>query len=804
MILSTTTQKYFREIVSNVAAELGKQSSSTPYWIENDTILTAYESIRDVWIGRSSIQNACTKHNINRSFYYEAEDTFLLYGVPGLFSISNSVKQYHDLERLVVMVKKCRPASNQTAILRMAEALPLTKTVATPSIITSILNSHGVGHGRMGTDEVFWARVQRSIEEAERASKLPITGRDKKRRKETFFIDKDTYQHRLECLRTLFFNAKAKIKETCIQHNLPLTTFYRLQEDYRIFGVWAIVPASARGKGESIADELQLAIILEKLKNPMLNSQQIVENLELKCSRFVVGRVLKRWKLATKELSPISLQAFLGPSDTEKEGMVSPQRSALLLMPEKTLRESYRINRHFELSRKKMKTHAFHICDPGPLLMAPFVSELGIVQALEMYGPKKVRGQEITSLVILNIMRILAGYRRISHLSNYRDRSVAFASGLGLYGSCSKFYEKTTAFKFDQLHKLRSDLVLRGKELGLIQAMKIAFDFHFKKYFGSDSAEKGIGKGPDKAGNMVPGLRPHVAWDLATNVIINIAYYHGGVRGPTIIKNFCEQNIFPMLDPLVIEEIYMDSEYTKETDLHYFKQIKCTNGDVYICLKKNRQIINFIKPALAEAEGWDIHDSDDERKAICVILPKSGLPLKIVILRKRNRTSGEEGNIRCFGSTDMTQSGADILKKYRYRWIIENGLKDLVYSYFADELYGYDPEKVEFEFYCIMAARLAYESFLKTLGGEYYNKQDGNKVNLGTMRNFLFERRNCTLQQGSDGNLVLTFLDVGNKKLEGAIIEMYENLSQQGKNKVLWWDNRGIVVKNREQYSGIH
>ncbi|BBO80957.1 hypothetical protein DSCO28_15230 [Desulfosarcina ovata subsp. sediminis] len=42
--------------------------------------------------------------------------------------------------------------------------------------------------------------------------------------------------------------------------------------------------------------------------------------------------------------------------------------------------------------------------------------------------------------------------------------------------------------------------------------------------------------------------------------------------------------------------------------------------------------------------------------------------------------------------------------------LVENGLKDLVYSYFLDEMTGSDPEKVEFELYCIMVARLAYEN----------------------------------------------------------------------------------------------
>jgi hypothetical protein len=74
--------------------------------------------------------------------------------------------------------------------LRVAQALPLTKELATPVLITNILNYHGYGHANMNTDPAFWTRIQRTIEEVERASGLMVTGRDIKRRKQTFFIDK--------------------------------------------------------------------------------------------------------------------------------------------------------------------------------------------------------------------------------------------------------------------------------------------------------------------------------------------------------------------------------------------------------------------------------------------------------------------------------------------------------------------------------------------------------------------------------------------------------------------------------------
>ena len=365
-----------------------------------------------------------------------------------------------------------------------------------------------------------------------------------------------------------------------------------------------------------------------------------------------------------------------------------------------------------------------------------------------------------------------------------------------MFGSRSRYYEDTLEFKFDQIHSLRCDLISRAKELGLIQGKKIAFDFHFKKFFGGHSKEKGFGKGPDKAGNMVPGFRPHVTWDLVANTILSMNYYHGGVRAPAILEQYCEEQVFPLFDPRAIQEIYMDSEYTKEASLQYFKQSRCPNGDVFLCLKKNKQIKKLIAPALASEKGWGKHDEQDEVKAIAVALPKTKLPLKIVILRDIET----QKNIRCFGSTNTDLTSTDMLQKYRYRWLIENGLKDLVYSYYLDEMYGSDPQKVEFEFYCTMIARLTYEYFLKELGGEHFRHQDGNKTTLQKMRNLLFEKRNFTLEQDSNDNLVMTILDASGNDLEQSVASMLAERMEKGKNKVLWWGNRGLVLKFDNQY----
>ncbi|ETR67772.1 MAG: transposase [Candidatus Magnetoglobus multicellularis str. Araruama] len=790
MILTKKSIQYFQSINSRVLKSMAKHQSKTPFHYEDEIFFAQYECLRSIWKSELPIKNACQKHNISKSSYYEIEKRFIANGLPGLFSFSNSCQQHLDLEQLALLIKKARPQLSYTSIHRIAQVVPITESFSSRSLISRILQSHGYGISDMKDDINFWGKIQRTLDIWANLIEKPIGKRCSKKRKTTFLIDADVYHKRIELLRHLFYHPDTVPKEICFRFGISMPTYYRLIADYKTFGIWAVIASHSPGK-QSLSPELQLSIIIDKLKHPEWSPELIIKAHKLKVSRHAVYRVITRWGLNDKSRNPIALDEYLSKEHfSEKESPFKPLKSACHLQSDETILATRRINRHFDLICNKMKIHPFQICDPGPFILAPFVNDLGVVQAFNTYGPVKLRGKEITNLALLNIFRILSGYRRISHLNSNSDRSVALASGIGMYGSTSKYYEDTVNFTFEQLHKLRCDLVARAKELGLIEGLHIGFDFHFKEFYGKHSSEKNLGKGPDKAGNMVPGFRPHIAWDLATNVIINIAYFQGGTRAPRIIHQFCEQNILPVLDPLALKELYIDSEYTKETDFHYYTDITFKNSEVFVSLRKNKQILKLINPAIENNQGWKKYNDEDDYKSIQVKLPKTGLEMKIVILRDRKDKSIKK--IRCFGTTNLKLSSKDILRKYRFRWVIENGIKDLVGSYFIDEIFGLDPVKVEFEFYCVMVARLAYEYFLKELGGQYYNKVDGNKYTLQTMRNLLFEKRNCNIEQDLSGNFILTFLE-GETDVNGIANDISRMLmSLKEKNKVLWWRNRSI------------
>ncbi|MFV9645101.1 MAG: hypothetical protein ACNYWU_04690, partial [Desulfobacterales bacterium] len=78
---------------------------------------------------------------------------------------------------------------------------------------------------------------------------------------------------------------------------------------------------------------------------------------------------------------------------------------------------------------------------------------------------------------------------------------------------------------------------------------------------------------------------------------------------------------------------------------------------------------------------------------------------------------------------------------------------------------------------------------------------NGNKITLQKMRNLLFEKRNCTIEQDHAGNLILTLLDWQKKgTIEDRVSNMLLSLKEKGKNKVLWWNNRSIFLCAKNQY----
>ena len=125
---------------------MASHHSTTPCFIEDDPLINHYEALRRVWFSRVAVKQVCLQFHLSRSSYYEIEDRFVQHGFAELFlSPGSPVNQASNLEQLVLIVKNCRPSASQLAIMRVAQAVPVTQTVVDSQMISRILNSHGYG-----------------------------------------------------------------------------------------------------------------------------------------------------------------------------------------------------------------------------------------------------------------------------------------------------------------------------------------------------------------------------------------------------------------------------------------------------------------------------------------------------------------------------------------------------------------------------------------------------------------------------------------------------------------------------------
>ena len=142
MILPHQTREYFKFLQAKVSQAMARYYNRTPYLLDDDPVIGNYEIIRQVWFEGTSIKDACRNHKLSRTQYYEKESRFVEHGLAGLFPEVKTLPYSPDLERLVLLVSNARPSLSQQAILRVAEAIPLTHKDAEDRKSTRLNSSH--------------------------------------------------------------------------------------------------------------------------------------------------------------------------------------------------------------------------------------------------------------------------------------------------------------------------------------------------------------------------------------------------------------------------------------------------------------------------------------------------------------------------------------------------------------------------------------------------------------------------------------------------------------------------------------
>jgi hypothetical protein len=328
--------------------------------------------------------------------------------------------------------------------------------------------------------------------------------------------------------------------------------------------------------------------------------------------------------------------------------------------------------------------------------------------------------------------------------------------------------------------------------LNIIEGKQIAIDYHCDPSDSRYPHDRRQSKAPDKSANLVYAHRPQLLWDSMTNSIINIAYCEGRSRAPSALYRFLEENLFTVIDPSAVEEIYADSEYTGEKQLVYL-HIRSAAA-VTMCLKQNKKIKKW-KEQTINTQKWLPYGQRYRIASQDFILPETGKRFRFVV--KQNIETNET---RCFGSTNAHLSPITILDRYHIRWPVETGIKDLIENYFLNNPTGNSPEKVETHYYCVMSARLVVDYFRSVLCEPRWKTAQGWESVLSTIRTTIFSNQNCELSLNENRDLQLTYLDGDPMGIKSNLKKMLDQRKSSGLNSVSWWGGRSIVINIEDRF----
>jgi len=794
MVFTDSTWKYFAQIPFRVRAALANSQSSVPFEYEDESFFKSYDALCSIWAARNSRRNVADSHFISREKLKELEQSFIDYGSVGLFPALSFVDIDARLEQLIVLIKRSRPHERSSHALRLAEALEIPG--GSLEQIRLVQRCHGYGDRMSDKDIVYFKDLQHILNSLAKQWTKKSHTHDAGDKAKTFLnFNRDHFQQRLELMRALSqCPKKRQIRLVLNTFGVSPNRFYVLKNRYMVYGIWGLIDLVQQGRtGEKISAELELQIIEQRLMNPSLSAVKMMKKLNLKCSKANVQKVYKRWGLARFKKPVIIRGVLAGPVPSKVPQEKSEAKLSIKSrMPDLIQKARLKVNLSFSRFIKTLSQRKVSISNPGAIIAAPFLDQLGVVEALHTYGPDSFQPADITNNIIVNVLRIIAGFPTIHDYTMNSDRSVAIAAGLSLNPTKSRFYDSFDKLRFEHLQALRNDASCRARELNIIEGKHIAIDYHCDPCDSRYPEDKGLSKSPDKKGDLVYAHRPQIIWDSMANTIINIAYCEGRSRATSALYKFCEDNLFKIIDMDVIEEIYADSEYTGEKQLIYL-MIR-SESDITMCLKQNPKIKKW-KEETIKNQTWQDYEKKYRIASRDFILPETGKGFRFIV--KQNKETMET---RCFGSTHTDYSPLKILDSYHIRWPVETGIKDLMENYFLNKPTGTSPEKVETHYYCVMLARMTIDYFRSILCCREWQSPEDWKCVLSTIRTSMFSNQNCELSRHDSGDLLLTFLDGDRYGIKKELAKRMEQRKNAGLNKVSWWGDLGVRIEVKNQY----
>jgi hypothetical protein len=410
MVFTESTCKYFSQIPFRVRSALAHAKSSVPFEYDDEPFFKSYDTLYQVWVKRKSQRLVSESQSINRQTFKNWETRFVDYGTVGLLPELSFVKIEPRLENLIVLITSSRPHERANYALRLANALQIPG--ANLELIRLVQRCHGYGQRMNKKDIEYFSDLQHTLNSVAKQKQKKVHMHDTKDRANTFInFHQDHLQQRVELMKTLFqCHKKRQIRPVLKEFGISPNRFYVLKNRYMIYGIWGLTDLVQQGRtGEKISSELELQIIEERLMDPSLSTNKMIKKLNLKCSKANVQKIYTKWKLSRFK-KPISIRGVIShPVPERTPSKISGiEPSIKTRLPDLIKTARLKVNPSFTRFAKSLAHRKVIISNPGAIIAAPFLDQLGVVEALHTYGPETFRPSEITNNIIVNVLRIIS------------------------------------------------------------------------------------------------------------------------------------------------------------------------------------------------------------------------------------------------------------------------------------------------------------------------------------------------------------------------------------------------------------
>ncbi len=582
--------------------------------------------------------------------------------------------------------------------------------------------------------------------------------------------------------------AAARGSRESVLTSMPIkrATFFYWWKSFERAGMLGLVePGRELFRNSKIGPGNEARLVIDKLQHPERTDGFYVQRLKsmgIRIKRDAIAKVFAHWRISEYSSAFISnLQRLEAPEAVIECSDSSPCPDVVR-----------QVDENFAHMWEGLLKHSFRTASPGLFALWAYIEELGVLPLLDSMGlskPAQKGGYSWTDMMLFDIARRFFGVSTDSAACETEMPELAYFAHL-LKSPCNDtLLSGLRRITQPQTFKLRQWLVQQLASLGLATGRQIAFDFHQIDQDVILPSLRQFGKGPSPLKKICyTGFRPHIAWDIEKGTLLAAEFRKSSARGPTTIRRFIGEHILPTFRNL-FDTVYIDSEYTGRDVWSFILDKESGIGaNLVACLKQNSLVRKARDKHLLLHEAsdgfWRYYDDDHVFGRETFELqwdfahPQSHKTtvMKLKCAVKKNVRSGK---LRCFGTSKLQAEAADIFEDYTHRWTIENGIKDLIQSYFLDKCPGENPHAVDVHFLITTICRALFR-MVERDAVELTRNADGSAKTLARMRDTLFRQGAGTLH-------------IDNGKLAVALTRSYSPELTQGLRT--WFD----TIEKRHQ-----